>query len=384
MAKSNMDQDILKVLITEDEIRNRTQELGDQLYDRFHDKNPMFVGVLSGCFIFMADLVRAAQLKSEVEFIGLSSYKNATKSSGCVQITRDLQRDISGRDIIVVEDILDSGNTLAFLKDYMLAKGAKSITIVTLLDKPARREKAITADLSGFVVPDEFVVGYGLDYCQQYRNMPYIGVLKPEVYRSEGRSIAVEEHENRPVGGKRLAPESRGGFWNNWGYLIVTVAVIVVLFKVIFQLSWVPSGSMETTIPEDTLLISWQLPYMVSDPTPQRGDIVTFWSDELGKLLVKRVVGLPGDEITFQDGYTYINGEMLDESYLPRQGITQCSASFLVPEGCVFFMGDNRTGSNDARFWKQPYISVDNIRAKVMVGISVLPDNSWRGVRVIH
>ena len=105
---------------------------------------------------------------------------------------------------------------------------------------------------------------------------------------------------------------------------------------------------------------------------------------KLGKLLVKRVVGLPGDEITFQDGYTYINGEMLDESYLPRQGITQCSDSFLVPEGCVFFMGDNRTGSNDARFWKQPYISVDNIRAKVMVGISVLPDKSWRGVRVIH
>ena len=182
MAKSNMDQDILKVLITQDEIHARTQELGDRLYERFHDKNPMFVGVLNGCFIFMADLVRAAQLKSEVEFIGLSSYKNATKSSGSVQIPRDLQRDINGRDIIVVEDILDSGNTLAFLKDYMLAKGAKSITIVTLLDKPARREKAITADLAGFVVPDEFVVGYGLDYCQQYRNMPYIGVLKPEVY----------------------------------------------------------------------------------------------------------------------------------------------------------------------------------------------------------
>ena len=100
----------------------------------------------------------------------------------------------------------------------------------------------------------------------------------------------MEEHENRPVGGKRLAPESRGGFWNNWGYLIVTVAVIVVLFKVIFQLSWVPSGSMETTIPEDTLLISWQLPYAVSDPMPQRGDIVTFWSDELGKLLVLSLI----------------------------------------------------------------------------------------------
>ena len=182
MAKSNMDQDILKVLITQDEIHARIQELGDRLYERFHDKNPMFVGVLNGCFIFMADLVRAAQLKSEVEFIGLSSYKNATKSSGSVQITRDLQRDINGRDIIVVEDILDSGNTLAFLKDYMLAKGAKSITIVTLLDKPARREQEIYADYVGYTIPDAFVVGYGLDYCQQYRNMPYIGVLKPEVY----------------------------------------------------------------------------------------------------------------------------------------------------------------------------------------------------------
>ena len=124
----------------------------------------------------------------------------------------------------------------------------------------------------------------------------------------------MEEQERRPIGGKRLAPEDRGSFWSNWGYLIVTAAVIVVLFKVIFQLSWVPSGSMETTIPEHTLLISWQLPYMVSDPTPERGDIVTFWSDELNKLLVKRVVGLPGDDIAFRDGYTYVNGEMLDEA----------------------------------------------------------------------
>ena len=182
MAKSNMDQDILKVLITQDEIQARTQELGDRLYERFHDKNPMFVGVLNGCFIFMADLVRAAQLKSDVEFIAVSSYQNATVSSGRVQITHDLQQDITGRHLIIVEDILDSGNTLAFLKDYFMTKGAASITIVTLLDKPSRRTKAITADLAGFVVPDEFVVGYGLDYCQQYRNMPYIGVLKPEVY----------------------------------------------------------------------------------------------------------------------------------------------------------------------------------------------------------
>ena len=182
MAKSNMDQDILKILLSEEEIKARVQEMGDELYDAFQDKNPMFVGVLNGCFIFMADLVRAAQLKSELEFIGVSSYKNSTKSSGVVQITRDLQRDISGRNIIIVEDILDSGNTLAFLKNYLMTKGAASITIATLLDKPARREKPIKADYVGFVVPDEFVVGYGLDYAQQYRNMPYIGVLKPDVY----------------------------------------------------------------------------------------------------------------------------------------------------------------------------------------------------------
>lgn len=182
MAKSNMDQDILKILLSEEEIKARVQKMGDELYDAFQEKNPMFVGVLNGCFIFMADLVRAAQLKSELEFIGVSSYKNSTKSSGVVQITRDLQRDISGRNIIIVEDILDSGNTLAFLKNYLMTKGAASITIATLLDKPARREKPIKADYVGFVVPDEFVVGYGLDYAQQYRNMPYIGVLKPEVY----------------------------------------------------------------------------------------------------------------------------------------------------------------------------------------------------------
>ena len=182
MAKSNMDQDILKVLLSEEEIKTRVAKLGEEIYDAFCDKNPMFVGVLNGCFIFMADLVRAAQLKSELEFIGVSSYNNGTKSSGVVQITRDLQRDISGRDIIVVEDILDSGNTLAFLTDYLRAKGAAYVTIATLLDKPARREKPIKADYVGFEVPDEFVVGYGLDYAQQYRNMPYIGVLKPEVY----------------------------------------------------------------------------------------------------------------------------------------------------------------------------------------------------------
>ena len=182
MAKRNMNHDILEVVLSEEQIRERVQGMGDELFDKFEDKDPMFVGVLNGCFVFMADLVRATQLKSEVEFISVSSYKNATKSSGVVEITRDLQRDITDRNIIVVEDILDSGNTLYFLRNYLLAKGARSITIVTLLDKPSRREKPIVPDLPGLEVPDEFVVGFGLDYWQQYRNMPYIGVLKPEVY----------------------------------------------------------------------------------------------------------------------------------------------------------------------------------------------------------
>ena len=180
--KSEMEQDILKVLVTEEEIRTRIDQMGAELYEHFHDKNPLFLGVLKGSFVFMADLVRACQVKSDVEFIAVSSYQNATVSSGRVQITHDLQQDITDRNVIIVEDILDSGNTLAFLKDYFLTKGAASITIATLLDKPSRRTKAITADYVGFVVPDEFVVGYGLDYCQQYRNVPYIGVLKPEVY----------------------------------------------------------------------------------------------------------------------------------------------------------------------------------------------------------
>ena len=179
---SEMEQDILKVLVTEEELKARIAELGVALYQKYEGRRPLFLGVLKGSFIFMADLVRASQLMCDVEFIAVSSYQNGTVSSGRVQITHDLQQDITGREIVIVEDILDSGNTLAFLKNYLMTKGAKSISIVTLLDKPARREKAVVADLAGFVVPDEFVVGYGLDYAQMYRNLPYIGVLKPAVY----------------------------------------------------------------------------------------------------------------------------------------------------------------------------------------------------------
>ena len=179
---SEMEKDILKVLVTEEELKTRIAELGEALYKRYEGHRPLFLGVLKGSFIFMADLMRASQLMCDVEFIAVSSYQNGTVSSGRVQITHDLQQDITGRDIVVIEDILDSGNTLYFLKNYFMTKGASSVTVVTLLDKPARRTKPIAADLAGFEVPDEFVVGYGLDYAQKYRNMPYIGVLKPEVY----------------------------------------------------------------------------------------------------------------------------------------------------------------------------------------------------------
>ena len=183
--QSVMDRDIDHILVSEEQLKTRVAELGTQISKDYAGKNLLLVSILKGSVVFMADLMRASQLMCDVEFIAVSSYQNATVSSGRVQITHDLQQDITGRHLIIVEDILDSGNTLAFLKDYFMTKGAASITIVTLLDKPSRRTKAITADLAGFVVPDEFVVGYGLDYCQQYRNVPYIGVLKPEVYSGE-------------------------------------------------------------------------------------------------------------------------------------------------------------------------------------------------------
>ena len=180
--KSEMQQDILEVLVSEEALEARVREMGETLYQRFAGRQPLFLGVLKGSFVFLADLVRACQLKCDVEFMAVSSYENGTSSTGRIRITHDLQQDITGREVIVVEDILDSGNTLAFLRDYLTAKGAASITVVTLLDKPSRRVKPMEADLAGFVVPDAFVVGYGLDYDQKYRNIPYIGVMKPEVY----------------------------------------------------------------------------------------------------------------------------------------------------------------------------------------------------------
>lgn len=186
--------------------------------------------------------------------------------------------------------------------------------------------------------------------------------------------------------GRRL--EKGGGLrrlWQEYGFIPVTVAAMLLLFRVILQIAWVPSSSMETTLPTKSLLLSWQLPYVLADPTPQRGEVVTFWSDEMNKLLVKRVIGLPGDTVSFRDGYVYINGEKLNEPYLSQQGITAAGRQeeYTVPEGCLFFMGDNRTGSYDARSWEEPYIPVGNVRSHVMLCVSVLKDNSWRGIRAV-
>ena len=171
--------DIEKVLFSEEQIRERVAELGRRITADYAGKNPFFVGVLKGSFVFMADLIRQVRLYSDMDFMAVSSYGNGTSSTGAVKINKDLSQDIEGRNVVLVEDILDSGNTLSYLVGYLGHRRPASVKIVTLLDKPFRRRTNIQADYAGFSdVPDEFVVGYGLDYAERYRNLPYIGVLK--------------------------------------------------------------------------------------------------------------------------------------------------------------------------------------------------------------
>lgn len=177
-----LEKDIQEVLFSEEQLDRRVREIAAQIEKDYEGKEIMLISVLRGSFVFMADLCRRIDLPCTLDFMSVSSYGKGTSSSGQVQITKDLSSDISGKHIIVVEDILDSGNTLSYLLKLLEQRNPASIRLCTLLDKPERRVKQVEVHYSGFTIPDAFVVGYGLDYAEKYRNMPYIGILKPEVY----------------------------------------------------------------------------------------------------------------------------------------------------------------------------------------------------------
>lgn len=179
-----MDNDIENILFTSEDIKTAVQKLGQKLTEDYQDKNPVVVGILRGAAPFMIDLIRAMDCYMEIDFMAVSSYGDDTESSGTVKIIKDLDTDVTNRHVLIVEDIIDSGRTAQALRKLFAAKNAASVKICSLLDKPERREVDVQADYVGIDTPNEFVVGYGLDFRQQYRNLPYIGVLKPEVYQS--------------------------------------------------------------------------------------------------------------------------------------------------------------------------------------------------------
>ncbi|WP_208587297.1 hypoxanthine phosphoribosyltransferase [Gracilibacillus suaedae] len=180
-----MHDEIKEILISEEQIQAKCKELGEQLTKEYEGRFPLAVGVLKGALPFMSDILRSIDTHLEMDFMDVSSYGNEMRSSGEVKIVKDLDTKVEGRDILIIEDIIDSGLTLSYLVDLFKYRQANSIKIVTLLDKPEGRTVDIKADVVGFEVPNEFVVGYGLDYQEKYRNLPYIGILKPEVYGGE-------------------------------------------------------------------------------------------------------------------------------------------------------------------------------------------------------
>lgn len=179
-----MYSDIQEVLYSEEQIQGKIKELGELLSTDYEGKNPLVICVLKGAFIFMADLVKQIRVPLEIDFMAVSSYGQSTKSSGVVKIIKDLDVSVEGRHILIVEDIIDSGLTLSYLIDVLERRNAKTISVVALFNKPARRTVELEPDYAGYVLPDEFVVGYGLDYAEKYRNLPFIGILKPEIYSS--------------------------------------------------------------------------------------------------------------------------------------------------------------------------------------------------------
>ena len=181
----SMNDDILKVLVSEEELKAKVAELGAQISKDYEGKNLVLVSILKGSVVFMADLMRAVSIPCSIDFMVVSSYGASTVSSGEVRLIKDLDRSIMGKDVILVEDIVDTGMTLKYLKRLLYSRGANSMKIATLLDKPARRVSELTVDYSCFVIPDAFVVGYGLDYDEVYRNLPEVGILSPSVYENK-------------------------------------------------------------------------------------------------------------------------------------------------------------------------------------------------------
>ena len=178
-----MERDIEKILITEEEIQAKVRELGEILTEEYRDKNPIVVGVLKGVVVFYADMIRQIKVPCQMDFMWISSYQG-TESGGKMLVRQKLSNNIEGRHVLILEDIFDTGNSLDFTYKHLLSKEPASLKICTLLDKPERRKEGITlqADYTGFTIPNEFVVGYGLDFDEHYRNLPYVGVLKPEAY----------------------------------------------------------------------------------------------------------------------------------------------------------------------------------------------------------
>ena len=177
----SMHDDIKTVLVSEEELKAKVAELGAQISKDYEGKNLVLVSILKGSVVFMADLMRAVSIPCSIDFMVVSSY-GGTVTSGLVKIIKDLDGDLSGKDVLIVEDILDTGVTLSNLVPMLKMRNPNSVKICTILDKPSRRKADIQPDYEGFQVPDEFVVGYGLDYDEKYRNLPYVGVLKPEIY----------------------------------------------------------------------------------------------------------------------------------------------------------------------------------------------------------
>jgi len=181
-----MMSDIKEVLITEEEIQSKVKELAQQLARDYRDKNPVLVGVLTGAFVFLADLMRGLDIDCTVDFVAWSNYGKDTSASGIFRIMKDLETNVESKHVLIVEDIIDTGLTLHYLLDTIRARKPASVKVVALLDKPSRRRIEAKADYLGFQVPDAFVVGYGLDFAQSYRNLPFIGILKPEIYAGRG------------------------------------------------------------------------------------------------------------------------------------------------------------------------------------------------------